>query len=135
MAQKARPGGFVVSRDAVLLREGEDRPQNVRIAGRRKKAVPDVDDVVGAAGVEAGCQFSGLFPGSPDRVLGFVAVAEGFVHADDGLHRDIRKTADAGEITPDEVGLESQLLPVGELLELAAAAAARLRAGGSDPVG
>ena len=87
------------------------------------------------AGVEAGRKAPGLLLRGPDGILGLVAVAEGLLHADDGLHGDVRKAAEAREIPPDKVLLEGELLLVGKLLHAAAAAASGFRAGRGDPVG
>ena len=60
MTDETFAGHFIVGRNFILLHEGKDCFQNVRIMGARQGAVADVDDIVRTAGVKASHDFSGF---------------------------------------------------------------------------
>ena len=131
MAHEAFAALLVVWGNAVVLHPADDGVQYRLIFFDAEEAVVAGDDVVGPAGVEAGDDLPGLV--TADRILCLVPVAERAFHADDRLEdlveKCLRHLADAKQVVVDLLLLEVKLRRVAHLLELAAAALTRDRAG------
>ena len=132
MAHQPGVGLLIVGLHMVFLHKCQDFLQDrlIFLCPQSAVHVRQGDDLVGPAGVESCCQMS--FPVSANRILGFIAVAEGLVHADDPLLSGVQHLfwhcAEPQKVVLHLALFKGKLLPVIHLLDLAAAASSGLLA-------